>query len=212
MDSSDTIGFYILAFVAIASALAMILTKNTIYSAVFLVMNFLSVAVFYLALGAPFIGMVQVTVYAGAIMVLFLFVIMLLGVERNEAEDTLRWQKPFTLMLAGMLLFVAYYIFTVKGVTDAVSSAFPAGFGDPKAIGLVLFNEYLLPFEVTGVLLLVAMIGAVVLTKGSRPKVVDGFAVMGKEEVNSYLESSNKEELKNAAESVPTTDTKEEDA
>jgi NADH:ubiquinone oxidoreductase subunit 6 (subunit J) len=87
--NSDLIVFLVLSLVAISSALGMLLSHNAVYSALFLVLNFITVAVFYLLLGAPFIAMSQITVYAGAIMVLFLFVIMLLGAE------TLRPAKPF---------------------------------------------------------------------------------------------------------------------
>ncbi|HLF89316.1 MAG TPA: NADH-quinone oxidoreductase subunit J [Anaerolineales bacterium] len=167
----NLITFYILALVAIGAALGMLFSKNTIYSALFLILNFATVAVFYLILGAPFIAMSQVTVYAGAIMVLFLFVIMLLGTERLAGEDTLVWQKPFSWLLAILLAGVGAYQIGLRGVSDAVTQSFiGSDFGGPEAIGLVLFNQYLLPFEVTSVLLLVAMVGAIVLTKAGKIK------------------------------------------
>ena len=92
--SLDLILFLILALVAIATAVGMLISRNAVYSALFLVLNFVTVAVFYLLLGAPFIAMAQVTVYAGAIMVLFLFVIMLLGAEALPKREVLPWQKP----------------------------------------------------------------------------------------------------------------------
>src|SRR5512137_696101 len=95
----ELIFFLILSLIAIATALGMLLSRNAIYSALFLVLNFVTVAVFYLLLGAPFIAMAQVTVYAGAIMVLFLFVIMLLGAEDLPKEDVLPWQKPLAWVL-----------------------------------------------------------------------------------------------------------------
>src|SRR6187399_1375216 len=97
----ELISFLILALVAIATALGMLLSRNAIYSALFLVLNFITVAVFYVLLGAPFIAMAQVTVYAGAIMVLFLFVIMLLGAEvLRRGGSPLRWQTGLALLLA----------------------------------------------------------------------------------------------------------------
>ena len=94
----DLILFLILAVVAIGAALGMLISRNAVYSALFLILNFATVAVFYLLLGAPFIAMAQVTVYAGAIMVLFLFVIMLLGAEELRRVHRLDWQQPVALL------------------------------------------------------------------------------------------------------------------
>lgn len=161
----DLILFFVLALVAIASALGMLFNKNAVYSALFLVLNFATVAIFYLLLGAPFIALTQVTVYAGAIMVLFLFVIMLLGTEELPKSNTLPWQKPMAIVLALVLLVEGIYLIFVQNVASGVINNAPAeSFGGPKAIGELLFNQYLLPFEVTSILLLVAMIGAIVLT------------------------------------------------
>ncbi len=165
----DLIAFLILALVAIISAIGMLVSKNTVYSALFLILNFATIALFYLFLGAPFLAMIQVTVYAGAIMVLFLFVIMLLGVEQLSPDVALKWQQPVAILLGAVLLVETVYVFfanseqSTKIVTDF--RALLASAGDPASAGVMLFNEYLLPFEVTSVLLLVAMIGAIVLTK-----------------------------------------------
>jgi NADH-quinone oxidoreductase subunit J len=157
--------FFSLAIVAVASALGMLFSRNAIYSALFLILNFATVAVFYIILEAAFIAMAQIAVYAGAIMVLFLFVIMLLGAERLRATGTLAWQRPLAIILALILLAEAAYllIFQVGGSPQA-AGLLPTGFGSPDSVGEVLFNQYLLPFEVTSVLLLVAMIGTIVLT------------------------------------------------
>ena len=161
----ELILFIILALIAIAAALGMVLSRNTVYSALFLILNMVTVAVFYLLLNAPFLAMAQISVYAGAIMVLFLFVIMLLGAERLPGKDKLRWQKPLAIGL-GVVLFVetAYIFITRSGILPATQTA-GENFGSPEAIGQVLFNQYLLPFEVTSVLLLAAIIGAVVLSR-----------------------------------------------
>ena len=160
-----------LALVAVASAIGMLLSKSAIYSALNLIINFVAVAIFYLTLGAPFIALAQVTVYAGAIMVLFLFVIMLLGAERLGGGDVMPWQKPLGIAL-GLLLAVEiiYLLVTQAGSFAAAPGAngvVGPGFGNPQAVGKLLFNTYLLPFEIISVLLLVAMVGAIVL---SRPK------------------------------------------
>jgi NADH-quinone oxidoreductase subunit J len=163
----ELILFLILALVAIATALGMLVSRNSIYSALFLVLNFVTVAVFYLLLGAPFIAMAQITVYAGAIMVLFLFVIMLLGAEQLAPAQVLPWQKPLAGTLAFILVAEAAYLL--------VTRARPAGTILPpeasvntmdnlRQLGQTLFTQYLLPFEVTSILLLVAMVGAIVLT------------------------------------------------
>jgi len=154
-----------LALVAVASAIGMLLSKNAIYSALNLIINFVTVAIFYLILGAPFIALTQITVYAGAIMVLFLFVIMLLGAERLGAGKTLLWQRPVALILAAILLLEGIYAIYLSLETLPSPGALEASFGTPAAVGERLFSAYLLPFEVISILLLVAMVGAIVLTK-----------------------------------------------
>lgn len=161
--------FLVLALVAVASALGMLISRNAIYSALFLVMNFMTIAIFFLLLNAPFIAVAQVSVYTGAIMVLFLFVIMLLGAERAGQVQAIQWQRPLAVALAIILLLEATYIlFGQRGVIPLVSTELPQGFGSPALVGTDLFSNYLLPFEVTSVLLLVAMIGAIVLTKSEK--------------------------------------------
>jgi NADH-quinone oxidoreductase subunit J len=160
--------FVVLAAVAVASAAGLLISRNTVYAALFLVLNFATVAVFYLLLGAPFIALAQVTIYAGAIMVLFLFVIMLLGADKLPRGQVLPWQRPMAIVLAAVLLMEAgFLLFQRLHLT--------AGLANPDAsinttqslqtLGLALFSQYLLPFEVTSVLLLVAMVGVIVLTK-----------------------------------------------
>lgn len=161
----DLILFLILAVVAIATALGMLLNRNAVYSALFLVLNFATVAVFYLLLGAPYIALTQVTVYAGAIMVLFLFVIMLLGTEELPKSEGLKNQKWIAAALALVLAVEAtYLVFFQKPIEGLINNNPSADFAGPKAIGEMLFGQYLLPFEVTSILLLVAMVGAIVLT------------------------------------------------
>jgi len=166
----ELVGFFILALVAVGAALGMLFSKNAIYAAIFLVLNFATVAVFFLTLGGTFIAVTQVAVYAGAIMVLFLFVIMLLGAEKLGEGGTLGWQKPLALIL-GLILLVetGYVIFSQAGVVEN-TVALPDGFGSPYEIGKLLYSQYLLPFEITSILLLVAMIGAIVLTRQGKKK------------------------------------------
>jgi NADH-quinone oxidoreductase subunit J len=169
--SVDLIVFLILALVSVAAALGMLLSQNAVYSALFLVLNFVTVAVFYLLLGAPFIAMTQITVYAGAIMVLFLFVIMLLGAERLPPRNVLPWQRPLAFTLAAVLVVESIYVILSRaGMAGLITT--PAENVNSmeylRLMALDLFGTYLLPFEVTSVLLLVAMVGAIVLTKQER--------------------------------------------
>jgi NADH-quinone oxidoreductase subunit J len=166
--SLELIFFLLLSLISISTALGMLLSRNAVYSALFLVLNFITVAVFYLLLGAPFIAMAQVTVYAGAIMVLFLFVIMLLGAESLPQAQVLPWQKLLAGVLAVALAVEATFIFVTRArpIGDvAQPDASVNTVTNLRALGETLFTQYLLPFEVTSVLLLVAMIGAIVLVR-----------------------------------------------
>src|SRR5512144_3088888 len=111
----DLVLFFALALACIATALGMLLSRSAVYSALFLVLNFGTVAVFYILLNAPFIAMSQITVYAGAIMVLFLFVIMLLGTEALPPSKALPWQRPLAFGLALILVVEAGYVLFVRG-------------------------------------------------------------------------------------------------
>jgi|SRR5690554_6494102 NADH-quinone oxidoreductase subunit J len=166
--SLDLIFFLTLALIAVATALGLLFSRNAVYSALFLVLNFVTVAVFYLLLGAPFVALVQITVYAGAIMVLFLFVIMLLGAERIPDTQALRGQKYLAWILGIALAVEATAVFLTRArpvgdvlpPVDAINDV-----TNLRALGETLFLDYLLPFEVTSILLLVAMIGAIVLVR-----------------------------------------------
>jgi NADH-quinone oxidoreductase subunit J len=162
--------FFTLAVVAVVTALGTILSRNAIYSALFLVMNFATIAVMYLILGAPFIALSQITVYAGSIMVLFLFVIMLLGAEKLQKSQSLRWQPYVAVPLALILAADFAYFLVIQFSSHPIDiAATPPGYGAPKAIGELLFTQYALPFEVTAVILLSAVIGAIILAHPDRP-------------------------------------------
>ena len=166
--NSSLILFVVLATSAILSALGLLLSRSAIYAALFLVLNFACVAIFYLMLGAPFIALTQITVYAGAIMVLFLFVIMLLGAEKLPAAKAIPWQRPLAIALSAVLLLEAVFLlFQRVQMTTNLSQpeAQVNSMESIRSLAMMLFNQYLLPFEITSILLLVAMIGAIVLTK-----------------------------------------------
>ncbi len=160
-----------LSLVAVSAAIGMLVSRNAVYSVLFLVIVFLAIAVLFLLLSAAFIAMVQVAVYAGAIMVLFLFVIMLLGTEDVEAEPSHPWQFATALVLS-FALIIQFLIIAIVLPSESGGEIgeVAQGFGSPASIGTLLFKEYLIPFEVASLLLLAAMVGAIVLTRGEHPR------------------------------------------
>ncbi len=164
--------FYLFAVIAVASGVAMVLHRNPVYSAIFLIVTLFAFAGFFVLLNAPFVATVHVIVYAGAIMVLFLFVIMLLNLKRDPARE----QRKVTRRTLGVILVLAFIVeigallFAVTA-NDGLSVIVPAPqsettlVGSTTVIGRSLFTTYLFPFEVASVLLLVGIVGAIVLAK-----------------------------------------------
>jgi NADH-quinone oxidoreductase subunit J len=170
--SVEFIVFILLALTAVGTGVGMLISRHAVYAALFLVLNFATVAILYLLLDSPFIALSQVTVYAGAIMVLFLFVIMLLGAEQLPSE--LKWKELTPAIILGLLLLAetVYLLFQKISITTGVDTASgEAALADPAKAANLLFNNYLLPFEITSILLLVAMVGAIVLTKQEKKKI-----------------------------------------
>ncbi len=165
----DHIVFWVFAPISVGSAVAVLFQRNAVHSALFLIVNFFTLAVFYLVLGAPFLFAVQIIVYAGAIMVLFLFVIMLLGVDRDESlVERLRGQRPTAILLglglaAEMFVAIRASLGLAKGPAD-FDQVVNEG-GNAEALSRVLFRDYFLPFEVTSILLIVAAVAAMVLAQ-----------------------------------------------
>jgi NADH-quinone oxidoreductase subunit J len=160
----------LLAALAVGSGLAVILIRNPIYCALSLIVNFFLLAVMYLLLRAEFLAAIQVIVYAGAIMVLFIFVIMLLNLGGEETRDKLRVLRPLGFLLGLVLLVevvaaLRYRAYTVENpaLSYPLVSAPPAVTGGVREFGRLLFTDYLLPFEITSVLLFIAIVGAFVL-------------------------------------------------
>jgi NADH-quinone oxidoreductase subunit J len=178
--------FWILAPISLGAAIAMVLMRNAVHAALMLVLNFFTVAALYAVLQAQFLAVVQIIVYAGAVMVLFLFVLMLLGVAREEPRgEGYRWQRPAALV-GGLALFAALAVTVAGPYLGAASTCPPAeppaapgepcvGLADANAegnvrgVGLLLFTRYVWPFEATAVLLVIAAIGAVVLGRRREP-------------------------------------------
>ncbi len=159
------------AFLLVATSVMVVLHKNPVTSALFLVLAFCSLAGIYLLLQAEFLGMVQIIVYAGAIMVLFLFVIMYLNLQHDVETGVQVAVRRGIGWIAGVLLLLTGATLLTRG-TWAPGPVQPPplgpGPGNVAAIGKVLYTRYLFPFELTSILLLVAMVGAIVLAKGRR--------------------------------------------
>ena len=156
--------FILFAGMAIGCALAVVAQRNPLYSAISLIGVFVSLACLYVMLAAPFIAAVQVIVYAGAIMVLVVFVIMLLNVEQEErTRGRLKFLVPTAVVLAAIL--IAEVAFILVSVQDFRSSLTPSNIGLTSSIGSQLFTRYLLPFEITSILLLMAIVGAMTLAR-----------------------------------------------
>ncbi len=164
----ESVLFYLFGSVAVGTALAMILQRNPLMSALLLVANFFCIASLYLLLQQQFLAVIQIVVYTGAIMVLVVFVIMLLnlGDEERKTQRINVWQSVGLALLAGFVVEMVY-ILMFKNQTGAYRELHPdtARLGTVEAIGEAMFNKFLLPFEVTSFLLLVAVVGAVVLAK-----------------------------------------------
>ncbi|MDP6578045.1 MAG: NADH-quinone oxidoreductase subunit J [Candidatus Marinimicrobia bacterium] len=157
--------FYFFAAVTLTSALLVVLNRNAVYSAVLLVFCFFSLAVIFLLLEAYFLAILEILIYAGAIMVLFLFVIMLLSLGREKAQEHFRYlQRGLSLFLVIVFFLSVLIIFlSDSGILHQPHGTFTAG--GVNALGEALFTKYLLPFEVASLLLLVALIGTVYLAK-----------------------------------------------
>ena len=156
--------FYFLSFVAILSALMVVFSKNPVHSVLYLIITFFCIAGHYVLLNAEFLAVVHVIVYAGAIMVLFLYVIMMLNLNKESEPHKSSMLKVAATICAGLLIVVL--IGTLKGTEQMIAQQ-PAitSTGMVKNLGKVMFNEFLLPFEITSVLLLAAMVGAIMLGK-----------------------------------------------
>jgi NADH-quinone oxidoreductase subunit J len=156
-----------MAFISLIASFLLVTRKNPIHSALFLVLNFLCVAVIYLLLYSQFIAIIQVVVYAGAIAMLIVFVIMLLDLE-IEVRSHLKivYSKVIGGFLAVLFLFGILYSVVAKSPTGKMGSYTPEKVNaNVKAVGEVLFTQYLFPFEVISILIVVAIIGAVILSK-----------------------------------------------
>ncbi|MEZ5994496.1 MAG: NADH-quinone oxidoreductase subunit J [Hyphomonadaceae bacterium] len=169
------IAFYALAAVAVISAFAVIAARNPVHSVLFLILTFFTAAGLFVLLGAEFLAMLLVVVYVGAVAVLFLFVVMMLDVDFAELRQGFLSYLPagalVALALLSELVLVASAAMSARGAPIALSPAAAGEITNAEAIGRVLYTDYLLAFQLAGLVLLVAMIGAIVLTLRQRPGV-----------------------------------------
>ena len=161
--------FYLFAALTIAGGIGVVTMRNPMYGAISLLLSFLSVAALFLLRGAEFLGMVQIFVYGGGIMVLFLFVIMLVNLHRLPEIKLFGGQSPLAAVIAVLLLaFFGYFLIQFQfppafARPDALELVATEKLGNPQAVAWNLYTQNLLPFEIASVFLLIAMVGAVVL-------------------------------------------------
>jgi NADH-quinone oxidoreductase subunit J len=171
----EAIGFYTLAVLIVGFGVLVVSTRNTVHSILFLIVNFLCVAALYVLLRAEFVAVIQILVYAGGIVVLYLFVVMLVNLKRPpEVHSAPQRLGTLGLLVAGAILLELAAIFFYTGArpvdtaaapVHASTAGMPALVGNTEQVGWLLYTDYLIPFEVASMLLLVAMIGAIVLAK-----------------------------------------------
>ena len=174
----ETIAFYLFAAVLVASAIMVVFSKNAVHSVLFLILAFFNAAGLFILLGAEFVAMILVIVYVGAVAVLFLFVVMMLDINFSELRQGINSYLPFGIFL-GTVLFIELVFLVFQGwvapqsALMAVSSPAPmaAEVSNTRALGQLIYTHYLYVFQVSGLILLVAMIGAIVLTLRHRPGV-----------------------------------------
>jgi NADH-quinone oxidoreductase subunit J len=155
--------FYFLSFFSILCALMVVISKNPIHSVLYLILTFFSIAAHYVLLNAQFLAAVHVIVYAGAIMVLFLYVIMMLNLNAEVEPHKSKWLKVAATVAGGLLMVVL--VGALRSTATSIAPSEGIQIGSIKNLGKVLFNDFMLPFEISSILFLVAMIGAVMLGK-----------------------------------------------
>lgn len=163
--------FITMGLIAITCAICVVFQKNPIYSAIFLIQTMVSLAVLYVLLHAEFIAAIQVMIYAGAVMVLFIFVIMLLNLGKKDVEDgkdKLILQKTSAILL-GIILFVSVGVVALKSILQGSKGEYTpetiSKIGNTQLVGKLLFTDYVFPFEIASVLLFAAILGAIILAK-----------------------------------------------
>jgi NADH-quinone oxidoreductase subunit J len=173
--SMPALFFYLYAGVAIAAAVMVVVARNPVHSALFLILVFVNAAGMFVLMGAEFLAMILIVVYVGAVAVLFLFVIMMLDVDYSQLREGFLEYLPFGLLIG--VIFLAELLLLAGGwvinptITKAITAPIPTGVSNTEALGLVLYTRYIHYFQVSGLILLVAMVGAIVLTLRHKQRV-----------------------------------------
>jgi NADH-quinone oxidoreductase subunit J len=155
--------FFLLSLLSIGGVLGLIFTRNQAHGALFLVLTFACLGGLFGLLDAPFIAAVQIIIYAGAIMVLFIFVIMMVNLEQGIPPEKKRWTLGLSALLAALL--GVELLLALRGTLGALGRTGGESIGSPAGLGRLLFTDYLYPFEITSILIIAALVGAVVLVK-----------------------------------------------
>ncbi len=156
--------FYLFGTITVLAALRMITVRNPVHAALFLVLTFVSAAALWLLLEAEFLGMLLVLVYVGAVMVLFLFVVMMLDINIAQMREGFARYLPLGIVVAGVMVAEMALVLTERLFRVAPPPGAPAGTSNTRALGEVLYTDYVYPFEIAAVILLVAIIAAIALT------------------------------------------------
>jgi len=169
----ETIVFYVFAFITVTTATAVVTVRNPIHAALFLVLTFFTSAVIWMTLEAEFLAISLVLVYVGAVMVLFLFVVMMLDINIARLREGFSRVLPLGIVVAVIMLLLMWSVvtsdvFSLNSISDPVPKA--ADYSNTKALGSVLYTDYVFAFEIAAVILLVAIIAAISLTMRKRPK------------------------------------------
>ncbi|MHB8287568.1 MAG: NADH-quinone oxidoreductase subunit J [Caulobacteraceae bacterium] len=168
----QAIAFYVLATISIGAALAVVVSRNPVHSVLFLILTFFTTAGLFVLLGAEFLAMLLVVVYVGAVAVLFLFVVMMLDVDFGSLRSGFVRYLPIGGFVAAFLLGEMILVFgavATRGAVSQVHANMPTGVSNTEMIGRVLYTDYIYYFQAAGLVLLVAMIGAIVLTLKHKP-------------------------------------------
>jgi NADH-quinone oxidoreductase subunit J len=164
----QALAFYLFAGICVASAVMVIVSRNPVHSVLYLILAFVNASGLFVLMGAEFLAMILIVVYVGAVAVLFLFVIMMLDVDFSELREGFLEYMPIGLVIGGVFLFellltVGFWVIN-PATSKAITAAIPSNVSNTEALGLVLYTKYIHYFQLAGMVLLVAMIGAIVLT------------------------------------------------
>ena len=181
--------FYIFSLIAIVSALMVTVSKNTVHSVFFLILDFISISCLFIMIGAEFLGMIMLIVYVGAVAVLFLFVVMMLNVGIDEIKTQAKKYMFSGILVALILLLELIFSFSNLDVIYQKSNNEINQLSNTHEIGKILYTDYFLPFQISGCILLVAMLGAIILTLRKREGVL-------RQDISKQISRKKKDSIK----------------